>query len=76
MKVSLIALIASCAVTGSAFASHNGVDAHFAAPTQTDMPGNHPPQAQVADMPGNHPPQAQVTDMPGNHPPQIVSFGG
>jgi hypothetical protein len=61
MNLSLIGLIASCAVASTAFAR----------PTQlNDVPGSHPPQAQVMDVPGSHPPQAQVMDVPGSHPPQ------
>ncbi len=66
MKVSLIGLIACCAVTSSAFAAQSRL---------MDIPGNHPPQAQVLDIPGNHPPQAQVLDIPGNHPPQVSALG-
>jgi len=69
MKVSLIALVAGCAVASSAFALQ-GAGVPTAKWQAADLPGTHPPQAQVADLPGTHPPQAQVADLPGTHPPQ------
>ena len=72
MKVSLIGLIACCAVGTSSFAA--GPAASSARPRLADMPGNHPPQVVLADMPGNHPPQLSLTDLPGSHPPQVAAL--
>ena len=44
MKVSLIALVACCAVSSAAFAL-------------TDDPGNSPPRLSLMDDPGNSPPR-------------------
>jgi hypothetical protein len=45
MKISLIALLACCAVTSSAFAL-------------TDDPGSNPPRMALTDDPGSNPPRA------------------
>ena len=57
MKVSLIALVACCAVSSAAFAL-------------TDDPGNSPPRV-VMDDPGNSPPRVAMDD-PGNSPPRVA----
>ncbi len=77
MKPSLIALIACCAVSSTAFAQT--VDVSVQPPqlrTTDDMPGDHPPQLRLTDdMPGDHPPQRRLTDdMPGDHPPQAQAL--
>ncbi|MDP9010901.1 MAG: hypothetical protein M3N91_19720 [Pseudomonadota bacterium] len=56
MKVSLIALVAGCAVASSAFAA-------------SDMPPVLPPHAAVLDMPPVLPPHARALDMPPVLPP-------
>jgi len=56
MKLSLIALIAGCAVAGSAFAL-------------TDTPQTNPPHAVVMDTPHTNPPHAVVMDTPHTNPP-------
>jgi hypothetical protein len=59
MKVSLVALVAGCAVASSAFAMMD------------NMPSN-PPHATVLDNMPSNPPHATVLDnMPSNPPHQI-----
>lgn len=60
MKSSLIALIACCAVAGTAFAQPGGGSAYLPQLRLTDdMPGSYPPQLHLNDdMPGSYPPQA------------------
>ena len=56
MKVSLIALVAGCAVASSAFAL-------------MDTPPTNPPHAAVMDTPPTNPPHAAVMDTPPTNPP-------
>jgi len=56
MKVSLIALVAGCAVASSAFAAF-------------DIPPTMPPHAAVFDIPPTMPPHAAVFDIPPTMPP-------
>jgi hypothetical protein len=69
MKVSLVALVAGCAVASSAF---GGVDMPPIVPPHArvlDMPPIVPPHARVLDMPPIVPPHARVLDMPPIVPP-------
>ena len=59
MKITLIALIACCAVTSSAFAL-------------TDDPGSNPPRMALTDDPGSNPPRMALTDDPGSNPPRFA----
>jgi hypothetical protein len=59
MKVSLIALVAGCAVASSAFAL-------------TDSPPSQPPHATVMDSPPSQPPHATVMDSPPSQPPHQI----
>ena len=59
MKASLIALVAGCAVAGSAFAL-------------TDSPPSSPPRATVMDSPPSSPPRAAVMDSPPSSPPRQI----
>jgi hypothetical protein len=59
MKVSLIVLVAGCAVVGSAFAL-------------TDTPPANPPHAVVMDTPPANPPHAVVMDTPPANPPHQI----
>jgi hypothetical protein len=59
MKVSLIALIAGCAMAGSAFA-------------MMDSPPSSPPRATVMDSPPSSPPRAVVMDSPPSSPPRAA----
>ena len=59
MKVSLVALIAGCAVASSAFAA-------------LDIPPIHPPHAALLDIPPIHPPHAALLDIPPIHPPHAA----
>jgi hypothetical protein len=56
MKVSLVALVAGCAVASSAFGAF-------------DMPPVMPPHAAALDMPPVMPPHAAALDMPPVMPP-------
>ena len=59
MKVSLIALLAACALSSTAFAL-------------ADDPGTNPPHATLADDPGTNPPHVTLADDPGTNPPHVV----
>ena len=56
MKVSLVALVAGCAVASSAFAT-------------MDSPQTTPPHAAVMDSPQTTPPHFMVMDSPQTTPP-------
>jgi len=56
MKLSLVALVAGCAVASSAFAS-------------MDSPPTNPPHAAAMDSPPTNPPHAAVMDSPPTNPP-------
>ena len=58
MKSRLIAMVACCAVTGSAFA-------------MADLPGTNPPHMAMADLPGTNPPHVVMADLPGTNPPHV-----
>ena len=57
MKLSLVALVAGCAVASSAFAL-------------MDTPPTNPPRAAVMDTPPTNPPRAAVMDTPPTNPPR------
>ena len=59
MKVSLIALVAGCAVAGSSFA-------------MVDSPPANPPRTAVMDSPPANPPRTAVTDSPPANPPRLI----
>ena len=59
MKVSVIALVAGCAVASSAFAL-------------TDSPPSNPPHVAVMDSPPSNPPHAAVMDSPPSNPPHQI----
>ena len=74
MKVTIVALAASCAVSTAAFAMQTNIGADFNAAVQfsrNDSGGVHPPQFGVRDSGGVHPPQFGVRDSGGVHPPQF-----
>jgi hypothetical protein len=75
MKISLIALIAGCAVAGSALAHGTPPQVSFDVPraphTLADMPPAQPPHA-FADMPPAQPPHA-LADMPPAQPPHALA---
>jgi len=59
MKVSLVVLVAGCAIASSAFAS-------------MDSPPGNPPHAVVMDSPPGNPPHAVVMDSPPGNPPHQI----
>jgi hypothetical protein len=61
MKVSLIALVAGCAVASSAFAA-------------SDLPPVNPPHAAAFDLPPVNPPHAAAFDLPPVNPPHAAAF--
>jgi hypothetical protein len=72
MKVSLIALVAGCAVAGSAFAATSPVSANRASAQVLDSPHTNPPHASVLDSPHTNPPHASVLDSPHTNPPHAA----
>ena len=59
MKVSLVALVAGCAVASSAFGAF-------------DIPPINPPHASVLDIPPINPPHAAMLDIPPINPPHAA----
>ena len=59
IKVSLVALVAGCAVASSAFAL-------------TDSPPTYPPHVAVMDSPPTYPPHVAVMDSPPTYPPHRI----
>lgn len=59
MKVSLIALVAGCAVAGSAFATF-------------DLPQTVPPHLATLDLPQTVPPHLAMLDLPQTVPPHLA----
>jgi len=66
MKVSLIALVAGCAVASSAFSMTDSLPSG----TAMDSPPVLPPRAAVLDSPPVLPPRAAVLDSPPVLPPR------
>jgi hypothetical protein len=69
MKVSLVALVAGCAVASSAFAAFDMPSVMPPHAAVLDMPPVMPPHASVLDMPSVMPPHASLLDMPSVMPP-------
>jgi hypothetical protein len=59
MKVSLIALVAGCAVASSAFATF-------------DLPPTVPPHLAMLDLPPTVPPHLAMLDLPPTVPPHLA----
>ena len=59
MKISLIALVASCAFAGSAFAA-------------LDIPPSTPPNLAALDIPPSTPPNLAALDIPPSTPPNVA----
>jgi hypothetical protein len=67
MKFSLIAIVASCALTTSAFAMN---------PSRTSkgITGINAPRLSLTDITGSNPPR--LTDITGSNPPRLTDIAG
>ncbi len=72
MKISLIALVASCAVASSAFALTDSQPSLPPRARVMDSQPSLPPRARVMDSQPSLPPRARVMDSQPSLPPRLI----